>query len=76
MDKVMKSRRVQGGLLACVSVAYVSWVAKDRFGSDNEVAVENARERGRRRGEAKFKKEMREQASSENGSGSSGDEKR
>lgn len=50
------SRGVQQGAAALACMAYVGYVGYNRFASQRETAVQNAKERGRRRAEARLRK--------------------
>lgn len=46
-------RSLQQGTAALVCMTYVGYVGYNRFGSHRETALENARERGRKKAEAR-----------------------
>lgn len=57
-----RKRMLQQGAMACVFMSYVGYVAFDRFAQHDDTALENAKRRGRLRGEAKVRRrEMEEE---------------
>lgn len=61
-----RKRAVQQGVMALAFASYVGYVAVDRFAQHDETALENAKKRGRARGEAIVRrKQLEEDAAAE-----------
>ncbi|CAB1121390.1 unnamed protein product [Ectocarpus sp. CCAP 1310/34] len=56
-----RKRTLQQVALALASASYVGYVALDRFALHDETALENAKRRGRLRGEAKVRRVQMEE---------------
>eukprot|EP00904_Undaria_pinnatifida_P008831 jgi/Undpi1/5078/HiC_scaffold_19.g08430.m1 len=54
-------RALQQGAMACVFISYVGYVVFDRFAQHDDTALENAKRRGRLRGEAKVRRRAMEE---------------
>lgn len=56
-----RKRALQQGVMACAFMSYVGYVAFDRFAQHDDTALENAKRRGRLRGEAKVRRRAMEE---------------
>lgn len=69
-----RKRTIQQGVMAFAFASYIGYVAFDRFAQHDETALENAKRRGRLRGEAIVRRaQMEEDAAAAASAAAAGD---